>query len=194
MALLLAALLLSSSVLGAPAAHGRPGKAVVLNTWPFVNATIKAYSVLRQTDDVLRAVELGVSTCETEQCDHTVGYGGSPDEIGQTTLDAMIMNGDTIEVGSAVNLHQTKSAISAARLVMERTNHTMLAGRDADAFAEMMGLPQSTLITNFSRSLWSQWKANSCQPNYRRNVSIGNRKALRDQCVREALAQEWQES
>ena len=32
------------------------------------------------------------------------------------------------------------------------------------------------------------------QPNYRRNVSIGNRKALRDQSVREALAQEWQET
>ena len=27
------------------------------------------------------------------QCDTTVGYGGSPDENGQTTLDAMIMDG-----------------------------------------------------------------------------------------------------
>ena len=27
------------------------------------------------------------------QCDLTVGFGGSPDEMGQTTLDALIMDG-----------------------------------------------------------------------------------------------------
>ena len=35
----------------------------------------------------------GCAACESAQCDHTVGYGGSPDEMGATTLDAMIMDG-----------------------------------------------------------------------------------------------------
>ncbi len=35
----------------------------------------------------------GCTTCEEEQCDLTVGYGGSPDEGGRTTLDALIMDG-----------------------------------------------------------------------------------------------------
>ncbi len=35
----------------------------------------------------------GCSTCENMQCDLTVGFGGSPDEMGQTTLDALIMDG-----------------------------------------------------------------------------------------------------
>lgn len=35
----------------------------------------------------------GCQRCEQLQCDGTVGFGGSPDEEGQTTLDAMIMNG-----------------------------------------------------------------------------------------------------
>ncbi len=35
----------------------------------------------------------GCSTCENMQCDLTVGFGGSPDEQGQTTLDALIMDG-----------------------------------------------------------------------------------------------------
>ena len=35
----------------------------------------------------------GCMECEDEQCDLTVGYGGSPDEEGETTLDAMIMDG-----------------------------------------------------------------------------------------------------
>lgn len=35
----------------------------------------------------------GCAACEVAQCDRTVGYGGSPDESGATTLDAMIMDG-----------------------------------------------------------------------------------------------------
>lgn len=54
---------------------------------------------------------------------------------------------------------------------METTNHTMLAGKDADAFAASMGLPQSSLRTAWSESAWEDWKRADCQPNYRRNVS-----------------------
>jgi len=52
-----------------------------------------AREILATGGSVLDAVEIGCTTCEQEQCDGTVGYGGSPDENGETTLDAMIMNG-----------------------------------------------------------------------------------------------------
>lgn len=55
--------------------------------------TTVAWSVLRSGGTVLDAVEKGCARCEIEQCDGSVGYGGSPDESGETTLDAMIMNG-----------------------------------------------------------------------------------------------------
>lgn len=35
----------------------------------------------------------GCSACERAQCDGSVGYGGSPDEAGETTLDAMVIDG-----------------------------------------------------------------------------------------------------
>ena len=35
----------------------------------------------------------GCTRCEADQCDMTVGFGGSPDEDGETSLDAMIMDG-----------------------------------------------------------------------------------------------------
>lgn len=52
-----------------------------------------AWSVLQSGGSVLDAVEKGCARCEMEQCDGSVGYGGSPDEFGETTLDAMIING-----------------------------------------------------------------------------------------------------
>ena len=39
----------------------------------------------------------GCGECERLQCDFTVGYGGSPDEEGETTLDALIMDGVIIQ-------------------------------------------------------------------------------------------------
>lgn len=52
-----------------------------------------AWSTLQSGGSVLDAVERGCARCEMEQCDGSVGYGGSPDESGETTLDALIMNG-----------------------------------------------------------------------------------------------------
>ena len=49
--------------------------------------------VFSQNGSALDAVEAGCSKCEELQCDGTVGYGGGPDENGETTLDAMIMDG-----------------------------------------------------------------------------------------------------
>ena len=55
---------------------------------------ISAWEVLsEEKGSALDAVEQGCTVCEDEQCDGTVGYGGSPDENGETTLDAMIMDG-----------------------------------------------------------------------------------------------------
>lgn len=52
-----------------------------------------AWNMLNRGGSALDAVEVGATTCEVLQCDNTVGFGGSPDENGETTLDAMIMDG-----------------------------------------------------------------------------------------------------
>ena len=44
---------------------------------------------------ILDAIEESCSLCEAMQCRGTVGFGGSPDENGETTLDALIMDGYT---------------------------------------------------------------------------------------------------
>lgn len=41
----------------------------------------------------LDGIEFGISLCERERCHGSVGWGGNPDEDGETTLDAMIMDG-----------------------------------------------------------------------------------------------------
>jgi hypothetical protein len=55
---------------------------------------IKAWEELTiRGGSAIDAVVAGCSQCEAAQCRGTVGYGGDPDENGETTLDAMIMDG-----------------------------------------------------------------------------------------------------
>merc|ERR1712223_2159831 len=81
-----------------------------MGTWGFRNATESAWKVLQNNGSALDAIEQGCMTCERLQCDHTVGYGGSPDENGETTLDSMIMDGATFNVGAVASLRNIKPA------------------------------------------------------------------------------------
>ncbi len=63
-----------------------------------------------------------------------------------------------MRAGAVANLRAVKQATSAARLVLERTRHALLAGRQADEFAAEMGLPAAgSLATRESRAVWRQW-------------------------------------
>lgn len=76
-----------------------------------------------------------------------------------------------MEVGAVAGMRYVKNGIKAARLVMLYTQHTMLVGDQASAFAISMGLPgPSNLSSTESMEKWIKWKENQCQPNFRKNV------------------------
>ncbi|XP_020579232.1 probable isoaspartyl peptidase/L-asparaginase 3 isoform X4 [Phalaenopsis equestris] len=98
-------LLLHASLVVAPgAALSSEPFPVVVSTWPFVEAVRAAWRVVTAGFSAIDAVVDGCSTCEELRCDGTVGPGGSPDENGETTLDALLMNGaGRIAVGTSTN-------------------------------------------------------------------------------------------
>ena len=84
---------------------------------------------------------IATNPLKVDQCDFTVGYGGSADETGETTLDAMVMDGATLNVGAVGALRGVKNVIGVARAVLERTRHSLLVGDQATNFAVQMGYP-----------------------------------------------------
>ncbi|KAL5744225.1 hypothetical protein ACOSP7_027075 [Xanthoceras sorbifolium] len=144
---------------------------LVVSTWPFVEAVRAAWRAADGGFSAVDAVVEGCSACEELRCDGTVGPGGSPDENGETTMDALIMNGVTMEVGAVAAMRYVKDAIRAARLVMQHTEHTLLVGEKASAFAIAMGLPGPTnLSSSESMEKWTKWKEKGCRPNFWKNV------------------------
>ena len=142
---------------------------VLISTWNFEEANAVGWQVLSEGGSCLSAVEEGCTRCEELQCDGTVGYGGSPDEDGETTLDAMIMDGSSLNVGGVGCLRRIKPAIRVARKVMEKTRHTLLVGEKATAFAVGQGFPEESLSTEESREMWRKWKEGGRQPNFWQN-------------------------
>lgn len=95
----------------------------------------------------------GLSECERLQCDYTVGWGGSPDEHGETTLDSMIIDGPTHSVGAVAALRRVKNAASVAWAVMNYTQHTLLVGEKGKNFFYII----CKIIVLQQHNLLSQW-------------------------------------
>ncbi|KAL9321629.1 hypothetical protein ACSQ67_009682 [Phaseolus vulgaris] len=148
---------------------------LVVSTWPFVEAVRAAWKAVDGGSSAVDSVVEGCSACEELRCDGTVGPGGSPDENGETTIDALIMDALTMEVGAVAAMRYVTDGIKAARLVMQHTEHTLLVGEKASEFAISMGLPGPTNLSSpESMEKWTKWKDGSCQPNFRKNVSPAN--------------------
>lgn len=130
-----------------------------LSTWRWgVEANARAAEVFHAGGSLLDAVEKGINVVEDDPNVMTVGYGGLPNAQGEVELDAGIMDGTTHRAGSVCNLHKIKNPISVARLVMERTQHTTMAGDGALAFAIEMGFRPQQLLTPNSLEAWLKWK------------------------------------
>ncbi|VDD75049.1 unnamed protein product [Mesocestoides corti] len=135
-------------------------KAVVVNTWPLKEPNDAAWSQINKPmGSAVAAVVAGCSVAEANRSIYSVGPGGSPDENGTTTLDAM--------VGAVAAMPEIREAIKVAEGVLRFTRHTLLAGESAARFAESLGFKRTNLSSNESIRDWKAWKDGNCQPNFR---------------------------
>jgi N4-(beta-N-acetylglucosaminyl)-L-asparaginase len=74
------------------------------------------------------------------------------------------MDGRTHRAGAVAALERIKNPISVARKVMERTEHVMLVGAGANAFAKKCGFVEQDLLTAESRARWQKARASFWKP------------------------------
>jgi beta-aspartyl-peptidase (threonine type) len=111
---------------------------------------------LESGGSALDAVEAATRLVEDNPDDHTVGYGGYPNLLGQVELDASIMDGATLRAGAVGALRGFRHPISVARRVMEDLPHVMLAGDGAARFAASLGMAREELLTDEAARVWRE--------------------------------------
>jgi len=158
-----AAGLAATTRLSAQAGAGVGGKAngpFILTTWDFgPGANEQGWPIISGGGSALDAVEKAINYVELLPDEYWVGYGGVPNEVGETTLDATILWGPTHDWGGVGCLKRVKRAISVARKVMEETQHTLIVGDDATRFAARMGFAETSLTNVRSQTRWEEWAA-----------------------------------
>ncbi len=110
--------------------------------------------ILRAGGSALDAVEAVIRLVESNPEDHSVGYSGLPNILGQVELDASIMDGKTRAAGAVCAVKNFEHPISIARQVMERLPHVMLAGAGAERFARELGMKKKNLLTDAARAIY----------------------------------------
>ena len=96
------------------AANTKASYPIVICTWNFLNASAKAWEVLKDGGNALDAIEQGVKVEEDDVNNQTVGTGGRPDRDGNVTLDACIMDKDG-NCGAVLAMQNIANPISVAR-------------------------------------------------------------------------------
>ncbi len=146
---------------------------ILVGTWSFSLAAIEsAWSTLNGASGsgdqsgagqgsgstLLDAIEVACQHADLDLSVDSVGLGGLPDSSGRMSLDGAIM-ASPIRFAGVAGLRRHVHPVSVARLVMERTEHTLLCGDDADDFADRHGFAGQELLSDDAKAAFETWAA-----------------------------------
>lgn len=107
-------------------------------------AADEGFKVLIKGGSAIDAVEEAIVSMEDNPA-FNAGTGSSLNLRGEVEMDAAIMDGKALNGGAVALLRRIRNPIKAARLVMEKTDHVLIAGNSARKLALDNGLPQADL-------------------------------------------------
>ena len=97
------------------------------------------FLILQSGAGSLDAVEAAIRIMEDSPL-FNAGKGAVFTHEGKNELDASIMDGSMLNAGAVASVSDIRNPISAARKVMEQSEHVMLVGAGASRFAREQGL------------------------------------------------------
>ncbi len=103
------------------------------------DALLIGYALLARGGPAIAAVEAAIQLLEGSGL-FNAGLGARTQLDGVRRMDASIMEGRRLQAGAVAGVEGIRHPIAAARLVLERTDHVLLAGEHATRFARHCGL------------------------------------------------------
>jgi L-asparaginase / beta-aspartyl-peptidase len=114
------------------------------------------WKILSSGGSAVNAVEAAVVVLE-DDATFDAGYGSHLTRDGRIQLDAILMDGSTLNAGAVAAVERIRNPIRLARRVLENSEHMMLVGSGAEQFAQENGIAlcdPEELITDAERAAW----------------------------------------
>jgi beta-aspartyl-peptidase (threonine type) len=135
------------------------------------NSAAAGARILESDGRAIDAVDAAVTVMEDDPI-FNAGMGSALTWIGTVEMDAAIMDGRTLSAGAVALVHETKNPVELARIVMENTDHVLLAGAMADKLAKTYHLPSINPITARRLRMLLAAKKKTPDPFTRRNFEL----------------------
>jgi beta-aspartyl-peptidase (threonine type) len=116
----------------------------------------RGWRVLENGGSSLDACEQAIVELEDEPV-FDAGLGSHLNRDGTVQLDAILMNGANLKSGAVVAVERIRNPIRVARLILEQSEHMLIAGYGAEQFALEHGMAlcsPAELITDHEADLW----------------------------------------
>lgn len=97
------------------------------------------FEILKNGGSSLDAVQLAVKYLEDNEL-FNAGKGSVYTADSKIEMDAAIMDGRNLKAGSVASISSVRNPVDLARAVMERSEHVLLVGQGAVAFAKTHGV------------------------------------------------------
>ena len=104
-----------------------------------VRALDRGWEVLGKGGTAIEACEAAIIELEDDPV-FDAGIGSHLNRDGRVQCDAILMDGRTLKAGAIAAVERIRNPVKVARLVLERSEHMMLAGPGAEQFAVEMGV------------------------------------------------------
>ena len=123
-----------------------------------LNAALKAGTdILEAGGTSLEAVTATVMLLENDPL-YNAGKGGVFNAQGEIEMDASIMDGSTLKCGGVSGMTLLKNPIMGARVVMEKTDHVLMAGPQANFFCISQGCEAVDPKYFFTGARWNSFQ------------------------------------
>src|SRR5579871_3605263 len=113
---------------------------ISIATWPFGRIAVEiTYPLLEKGQPALDSAIAGAQAVEDDPHVDSVGFGGIANAVGTVSLDACVMDGQTLACGAVADVENIRHPAALARRVMEKTPHVLVVGEGARWFGIQQG-------------------------------------------------------
>jgi beta-aspartyl-peptidase (threonine type) len=167
--------------------HGGAGTILKKNMTPEKEAAYTAaltlalqtgYDQLKSGKTSMDAVEATIHVMEDSPL-FNAGKGAVFTHDGKNELDAAVMDGKSLMAGAVAGVTTIRNPISAARAVMEKSEHVMMAGKGAEAFARQAGLTIVDPSYFYTKERWEGLQKALTEDSVKTVLDHGNKKSMR---------------